>query len=182
MSSQRPHPALESFGEHFPEIGERVFIHRNASVIGRVRLAERVSIFPGASLRGDDGAIVIGACTNIQDNATVHMTEDLSSTTVGERCTIGHNAVLHGCTIEDGCLVGMGAIVMDNAVIRAGSMVGAGALVTANKTFEPGVLILGNPAKAVRALDDKEREWLDYSWRHYCETAERYLRARDGAR
>ncbi len=165
---------LEPFLEHHPKLNEGAWVHGAATVIGEVELGRRVSVWPGAVLRGDMGRIVIGDDSNIQDHCVVHMTSGLSVTTVGERVTVGHRALLHGCEVGSDCLIGMGAILLDNCVIPEGSMVGAGSLVTGGKTFPSGHLILGAPARAVRELTADDREWIAYSWKHYLDTMRHY--------
>src|SRR5688572_27413957 len=147
---------LEPYKQHHPVVHPAAYVHPNATVIGDVVIDEEASIWPGAVLRGDDGPIRIGARTSIQDGSVVHMTKGLSATTVGARVTVGHNVILHGCTVEDDCLIGMGAILLDGAVIGRGSLVGAGALVTQNKVIPPGSVVLGNPGKVVRQAGEKE--------------------------
>lgn len=172
---------LEAFLEHRPKLHETAWVHDSATVIGEVDLGAGVSVWPGAVLRGDMGPIVIGDSSNIQDQSVVHMTGGLSVTTLGERVTVGHRVLLHGCRVGNDCLIGMGAILLDNCVIPDDSMVGAGSLVTGGKTFPSGHLILGSPARAVRPLTDKDREWIHYSWKHYVDTMAHYRRARDGS-
>jgi carbonic anhydrase/acetyltransferase-like protein (isoleucine patch superfamily) len=140
-----------------PQFGARVFVAEGAAVIGAVELAEDVSIWYGVVLRGDVGRIRIGARTNIQDNATVHMTGGVSDASIGSDVTVGHNAVIHGAIIEDGSLIGMQAVVMDNARIGAGSWVAAGSVVPPNLVVPPGVLVRGSPAKVARELKPEER-------------------------
>lgn len=171
---------IDAYGDKVPAIAESAFVHESAVVIGDVELAADVSIWPQVTLRGDEGQIRIGEGTNIQDGTTIHMTGGLSHTLVGARVTVGHNCILHGCRVGDGALVGMGAIVLDNAVIGEGAMVGAGALVTQNKEIPPHTLAFGNPVKVIRELNENERQYLAYAWRHYVEQAGRY-RARRGA-
>ena len=130
------------------------WIAETAVVIGRVRLKSEASVWWGAVLRGDNEWIEIGERSQVQDNATLH-TDPGFPLTVGEGCTIGHHAILHGCTIGDGALVGMGATVLNGARIGADSIVGAGALVTEGKEFPPRSLIVGAPARAIRTLDEK---------------------------
>src|SRR5271167_2923720 len=132
---------------------DRYWIAPNASVIGDVVLGEDCGIWFGATARGDNEMITIGARSNIQEASTLH-TDIGFPLDIGEDCTIGHNAILHGCTIGDGSLVGMGAIVLNGAKIGRGCLVGAGALVTEGKVFPDGSLIVGSPAKVMRALDE----------------------------
>ena len=162
---------IESFGGLTPHIHPSVFVHPSAVIIGDVRIADDASIWPTAVLRGDMGLIEIGACTNIQDGAIAHDTGGISTTRIGQRCTIGHRAILHGCIVEDDCLIGMGAIVMDNAVIGRGSIVAAGALVTAKKVIPPGSMVMGSPGQVTRAVSPKDTEWIAYSWKVYLERA-----------
>ncbi|SVD78834.1 uncharacterized protein METZ01_LOCUS431688, partial [marine metagenome] len=115
-----------------PQLGEDIYVSENAMVIGDVTLGDEVNIWFGAVLRGDMHYIKIGNRTNIQDNSVVHVTTGVSPTNIGNGVTVGHSAIIHGCTIEDDCLIGMGAILMDDAVIGAGSLIGAGALVPPN--------------------------------------------------
>ena len=161
-----------------PRVDPAAFVHQAATLIGDVEIGPRASIWPGAVLRGDDGPIRIGAETSIQDGSVVHMTSGLSRTTVGQRVTVGHGVILHGCTVEDECLIGMGAIVLDNAVVGRGSVIGAGALVTQNKHIPPGSLVYGNPAKVIRPCGDAERALIDNGWREYVERCREYLEAR----
>ena len=131
----------------------RYWLAPNACLIGDVLLGEDCGIWFGATLRGDNERITIGARSNIQEGSTLH-TDPGSPLTIGEDCTIGHNAILHGCTIGDGSLIGMGAIILNNAVIGRGCLVGAGALVTEGKVFPDGSMIVGSPAKPIRTLDE----------------------------
>ena len=126
---------------------EHAYIAPNATVTGDVSLGKDVSIWYGAVLRGDSGAITIGDGSNVQDNCVIH-----EKTTLGTGCTVGHGAILHGCTIGNHCLVGMGAIVLDGAVLEDNCMVGAGGLVTGKTVAPAGSLLLGNPAKVVKQL------------------------------
>jgi carbonic anhydrase/acetyltransferase-like protein (isoleucine patch superfamily) len=130
------------------------WIAETAVVIGRVRLKSEASVWWGAVLRGDNEWIEIGECSQIQDNATLH-TDPGFPMTIGRGCVIGHNVVLHGCTVGDGSLIGMGAILLNGARIGMSSIVGAGAVVTEGKTFPDHSLIVGAPARAIRTLDEK---------------------------
>lgn len=147
-----------------PRINPTAFTAANATVIGDVTLGEESSVWFQCVLRADIHRIVIGPRSNIQDGAVVHLADDFG-TEVGELVTVGHKAILHACKIADEVLVGMGAIVLDGAEIGARSIVGAGAIVTGGKVFPPGSLILGTPAKVVRALTLEEqsgiRTWAD---------------------
>lgn len=135
------------------EDDEAVWIAPDARVIGDVRVGRDAGIWFGAVLRGDNERITIGAGSNVQEHCVLH-TDPGFPLTVGEGCTIGHRAILHGCTIGDGSLVGMGAIVLNGARIGRSCLVGAGALVTEGKAFPDGSLIVGSPARVVRQLDD----------------------------
>lgn len=150
-----------------PRVDPSAFVHEAATLIGQVTIGARASIWPGVVLRGDDGPIVIGDETSIQDGSVVHMTSGLSRTTVGARVTVGHGVILHGCTVEDECLIGMGAILLDNVRVGRGSVVGAGALVTLGKEIPPGSLVYGNPARIVRPCGEAERGLIENGWREY---------------
>jgi len=160
-------------------IGAGVFLAETCAVIGDVEIGADASIWYGAVVRGDVMPIRIGARTNLQDNAVVHVTSDRYGTTIGSDCTIGHAAIIHACTVEDFCLVGMGAIVLDGCVIGRGSFVGAGALVTPGTVIPPGSLVLGSPAKVKRPITDAEREQIEYGAAHYVELARDYLASDD---
>lgn len=157
---------IHRIGDRVPQTKEAAFIAWNAEVSGTVTLEKDVSVWFGASLRGDIEPIRVGEGTNIQDNATVH-TDFNAPCTIGKGVTIGHNAVIHGCTVEDGCLIGMGAVILSRAVIGRESIVGAGSLVTEGKVFPPRSLILGSPAKVVRTLDDAAVEAIRKNSGHY---------------
>lgn len=148
---------------------ENVMIAEGASVVGDVTLAKGVSIWYNAVLRGDEGAITVGENTNIQDGAILH-----EETRVGAGCTVGHNAIVHGCTVGDNTLIGMGAIVLNGAKIGNDCIVGAGALVTGKMDAPDGSMILGSPAKIVRQLTEAEIEGNRESCRGYLHAAELY--------
>ena len=164
---------LYALGDRQPIVHETAWIAPSADVIGEVVLDERVSLWFGAVVRADNGPVRIGARTNIQDGAVLH-SDPGSPLTIGVDCTVGHRAIVHGCTVEDGCLIGMGATVLNDAVIGAGSLVGAGALVTEGKVFPPGSLIVGAPARAVRTLDADQVEQLRASATGYAERGRLY--------
>lgn len=144
-----------ALGERRPSLGQGAWIAPSADVIGDVLLGARSSIWFGAVLRGDNEPILIGEETNIQDGAVCHSDIDIPLH-IGARVTVGHQANLHGCTIGDDCLIGMGARILNRAVIGENCLVGAGALVTEGKMFEPGMLIVGVPARVVRPLTEQE--------------------------
>ena len=153
----------------------RFWIAPDAQVVGHVILAEDVGIWFGAAIRGDNEPIRIGARSNIQEGAVLH--SDMGfPLTIGADVTIGHRAILHGCTIGDGALIGMGATVMNGARIGAGSIIGAGALVTEGKEIPEGSLVMGAPAKVIRALDAETRQRLLGSAAHYVENALRFAK------
>lgn len=142
------------------------YIHPSSVVIGDVTLGRDASVWPTAVLRGDSDRIVIGAESNVQDGAVVHVDPGVP-VRVGDRVTIGHRAVIHGCTIEDDCLVGIGAIILNGAVIGTGSVIGAGAVVPEGMIVPPGSLVLGLPAKVVRPVNDELRERIAHGARTY---------------
>ncbi|HIV78372.1 MAG TPA: gamma carbonic anhydrase family protein [Candidatus Sphingomonas excrementigallinarum] len=164
---------LYALEDRRPVVHETAWISPSADVIGEAVLGEQVSLWFGAVVRADNGPVHIGARTNVQDGAVLH-SDPGSPLTVGADCTIGHRAILHGCTVGDRCLIGMGAIVLNDAVIGAGSLVGAGALVTEGKVFPSGSLIVGAPARAVRMLEPGQIERLRASATGYAERAGRY--------
>lgn len=166
---------IRTFNGKRPELGRGVFLAETCAVIGDVVIGEETSIWYGTVVRGDVMPIRIGARTSIQDNSVIHVTSGFSGTIIGNDCTVGHNAIIHACTVEDLCLIGMGSIILDGAVIGKGSLVGAGALVTPGTVIPPGSLVIGSPAKVKRPINDKEREQITYGAQHYVELTRRYL-------
>lgn len=163
-----------------PEIGAGVWIAPDANVIGRVILEDGANVWFGATLRGDNEPVRVGRGTNIQENTVCH-TDMGYPLTIGADCTIGHKAMLHGCTIGDGTLIGMGATVLNGARVGAGCLIGAGALITEGKEIPDGSLVMGAPGRVVRMLDDAARARLLASAAHYRANATRFrqgLRAR----
>jgi carbonic anhydrase/acetyltransferase-like protein (isoleucine patch superfamily) len=158
-------PLYEFRGQR-PTVPASAWVAPSAELIGDVQLAEDVSVWFGAVIRGDNTTIPIGARSNIQEGAMLH-SDPGSPLNVGEDCTIGHHAILHGCTIGNRVLIGMGAIVLNNATIADDCIVGAGALVTEGKTFPAGSLIVGSPARAVKQLDERAIAMLKVSAAHY---------------
>lgn len=158
-----------------PTVPQSCFIEGTAVVIGDVVMGELCSVWFNTVIRGDVNYIRIGQRTNVQDLCMLHVTHDTHPLIIGDDVTIGHNVVLHGCTIKDRVLVGMGAIVMDGAVIGEDSIVGAGALVTEGTLVPPKSLILGSPAKVKRPVTDKELGWIQESAENYVTYARQYM-------
>jgi gamma-carbonic anhydrase len=159
----------------FPQLGEEVFIAPGAWLIGDVVIGNGSSVWFNTLVRGDMHFIRIGLETNIQDNSTLHVTGDKFPLVIGDRVTVGHRAIVHGCVVEDDCMIGMGSIVMDGARIGAGSLVGAGAVVTPGTVVPPGSLVLGTPAKVARPVNDRERRLIVDAAVHYRGLARDYL-------
>ena len=147
-----------------------VFIAQGAVVVGDVHMGKESSVWYNAVVRGDMAPVYIGDQTNIQDLSMLHVGEGYPCT-IGNRVTVGHRAILHGCTVEDDCLIGMGAILLNGAHVGAGSVVGAGAVIMQGKTVPPGSLILGMPARVLRPVDNALRQRVDLSWKHYATEA-----------
>jgi carbonic anhydrase/acetyltransferase-like protein (isoleucine patch superfamily) len=172
---------IRPFEKKTPELGQRVYIDPNAVVIGQVKLGDDVSVWPMAVIRGDVNTISIGDACNIQDAAILHVTHDGPFTPggipliLGYGITVGHQAMLHACRIDDFCLIGMGAMVLDGVHIEHHVMVGAGSLVPPGKRLRSGYLYLGNPAREIRALTEKELANLEYSANHYKRLKDKYL-------
>lgn len=152
-----------------------IVICEGAHVVGDVKLGKGVNIWYNAVIRSDDGKIVVGENTNIQDNAVMH-----AETTVGTGCTIGHSAIVHGCTVGNNVLIGMGAIILNGAVIGNDCIVGAGAVVTGKMNAPAGSMILGNPARVVRSLTQEEIEGIRESADEYLELAKNYRKSKLG--
>ena len=161
------------FDEVKPKINENTYISESVDIIGKVEIEDNVNIWFGTRLRADMNKIVIGANTNIQENSVVHV--DINSPCIiGKNVTIGHGAIIHGCSISDNVLVGMGSIILNNAQIGKNTIIGAGSLVTQGKSFPEGVLILGNPAKVVRKLTQAEIENIQCSADNYVRLSKKY--------
>lgn len=174
---------IRSFGQKKPVIASTAYVDPAAVVIGEVSLAENVSIWPGAVLRGDIHFIRVGRDTNIQDGTVIHVTHASEynemgfPVSIGEQVTIGHRVVLHGCTVGDRVLVGMNSTVLDGAVLQPGCMVGAHSLVPPNKVLDVGYLYVGSPVKKVRPLTEKEINFLTYSAENYVELSKKFLKS-----
>ena len=172
---------ISAYLDTLPVLGARVFLHDSAQVIGDVQIGDDSSVWCNAVLRGDVNRITIGKCSNVQDLTMGHVAHRTaakpngSPLIIGDYVTIGHAVILHGCTIGNACLIGMGSIVMDDAVIGDEVMLGAGSLVPPGKRLESGMLYIGRPAVAVRALSAEERAYLRYSAEHYVRVKDNYL-------
>ena len=164
-----------------PILGDRVYLHPSCQIIGDVKLGDDSSVWCNTVLRGDVNRIEIGRGSNIQDLTMGHVSHktpdkpDGSPLIIGDYVTIGHSVILHGCRIGNECLIGMGSIILDDVVIPDHVMVSAGSLVSQGKTLESGMLYLGRPAKAVRALTEEEVKYLRYSAGHYMQLKDDYL-------
>ena len=167
--------AIYQLGDDAPRIAATAWVADNAQVIGRVELADDASVWYGAVLRGDNDRITVGARSNVQDGSVLHADAGFPLT-LGADVTVGHQAMLHGCTVGDGSLIGIQAVVLNGATIGRRCLVGAGAVVTEGKEFPDGSLILGSPAKAVRSITPEQVERLRFGALHYVENAERHRR------
>ena len=150
-----------------PEMGKDCFIATNATIVGDVVMGDGCSVWFNAVVRGDVNSIRIGNKVNIQDGAVIHCTYEKTQTLIGDNVSIGHNAIVHGCTIEDHVLIGMGAIVMDGAVIGKGSIVAAGAIVTQGTKVPPGTIYAGNPAKYLKDVSPELDAAIDRTANNY---------------
>lgn len=164
---------LYALGGRQPQIAADAWVAPSADLIGEVHLSTHASVWFGAVIRADNTPIRIGVRTNVQDGATLH-SDPGAPCTLGEDVTVGHRAILHGCTIGDRVLVGMGAVILNHAVIAENCLIGAGALITEGKTFPPGHLIVGSPAKAIRPLDESQKAMLKASAALYAAKQRQY--------
>ncbi|MCS6817530.1 MAG: gamma carbonic anhydrase family protein [Blastocatellia bacterium] len=162
----------------WPQIAETAFVEETAIVVGDVEIGEHSSIWFHAVVRGDVHRIRIGRDTNIQDGVVVHVTGGRFPVLIGDRVTIGHRAIVHGCTIGDECLIGMGAILLDGVVVGERSLIAAGSVVREGTQVPPGSLVAGVPARIVRELTEEELRRIEGGWRSYRELKEQYLAGR----
>jgi len=173
--------SVRAFENNQPIIGERVFIDPTALVVGDVTIGDDSSVWPMATIRGDVHSISIGARTSIQDGSVLHVTHagpydpNGHDLIIGDDVTVGHRAIIHGCTIENHCLIGMGAVVMDDAVIQSKVILGANSLVPPGRKLEGGFLWVGSPARKIRSLTEEELKFFDYSARNYVKLKDRHL-------
>jgi carbonic anhydrase/acetyltransferase-like protein (isoleucine patch superfamily) len=170
---------IRSFKGITPTLAPTAYVDQAAQVIGDVHLAEHVSIWPMAVLRGDDHFIRIGAWSNIQDGCILHEEEGRAPVLVGERVTVGHGVILHACRIASHCLIGMGAIILSNVEIGEGSIIAAGAVVPESVIIPPCSLVMGIPAKVRRPVAPEERTRIDEGSVHYARLKNIYLAERD---
>ena len=170
---------LKAFEGKKPRVGQRVFVAENAAVIGDVEIGDDCSIWFATTVRGDVNLIRIGSRTNVQDNCTIHVTHEKWPAVIAEEVTIGHGAIVHGCTVHRGALIGMGSRVLDGAVVGESALVGAGALVPEGMKVPARTLVVGVPARVKRALTEDELAKLEQSWRNYVSYKEKYLSQRD---
>lgn len=165
--------AIYQLDDLTPDVHPTAWVSDNAQVMGRVTLAEDASVWFGVVIRGDTSTIAIGKGSNVQDNSVLHADVGMPLV-IGEGVTVGHQVMLHGCTVGNHSLIGIGAIVLNGAKIGNNCLVGAGALVTEGKEFPDGSMIIGSPAKAVRMLSPEQMEGLKMSAKHYVDNANRY--------
>jgi carbonic anhydrase/acetyltransferase-like protein (isoleucine patch superfamily) len=164
-----------SYKHYKPSIGKNVFMSQNCTIIGRCFIDEDCSIWYNSVLRGDVNDIKIGRGTNIQDGCILHCDKEYE-TKIGENVTVGHNAIIHGCTIGNNCLVGMGATILDGAVIGNNVIIGANSLITSGKNIPSGMLVMGSPAKVARELTPEEIEGIRHSAEGYIRLSKEYAK------
>ncbi len=165
--------AIFSISDKIPQIARTAYVDESATVTAQVTLADDVSVWPSASIRGDEAPISVDEGSNIQDCAVLH-TDPGKPCQVGKGVTVGHSAILHGCTIGSHTLIGMGAVILNGTVIGSETLVGAGTLIAENKTFPDGVLILGRPGRIVRELTPQEKKAIRHNAKSYIEQKVRY--------
>jgi carbonic anhydrase/acetyltransferase-like protein (isoleucine patch superfamily) len=166
--------SIRTYGGRTPQIAATAYVDEAAVVIGDVCIGEDSSVWPGVVIRGDVHWIRIGARTNIQDGAVLHVMRDECPLSIGDAVTVGHGAILHGCTIESRCLIGMGSIILNNARIGIGSIIAAGTLVPEGTVVPPGSLFMGHPGKFRRALTAEDQQSIDRYAERYVEYKESY--------
>jgi len=174
---------IESFRGKRPSIHRTAFVHPSATVIGDVTIGKHSSVWPGAVIRGDFGKIVIGDYTCVQDNAVIHVGEFITGkkpkyfpTRIGNYVIVGHQALVHGCTIEDSCVIGGGSIIFNGAIVRKGSMIGLGAVVLREAEVLPKTIVVGIPARPLRKATPEEIKNIKLQAKNYAKLAEKYLK------
>lgn len=166
---------IYSYENKKPIIASSVFVAQSADIIGDVKIEEDSSIWFGVVIRGDSNYIKIGRGSNIQDNSVIHVNSNDNGVNIEDNVTVGHGAILHGCTIRSNCLIGMGSTIMDNVEIGEGTIIGANSLVTSGKKISSGVLCMGSPAKVIRKLTEEEKLGITQNADHYIEMGKKYL-------
>ncbi|MBM3739694.1 MAG: gamma carbonic anhydrase family protein [Acidobacteria bacterium] len=166
---------IRSYRGALPQIAPSAYIDPSAQVIGNVSIGERASVWCNTTLRGDIQSITIGEESNVQDNSVLHVDAPDFPLVIGDRVTVGHSVVLHGCTVEDDCLIGIGAIVLNGARIGAGSVIAASALIPEGMQVPPGSMVMGVPGKIRREVSEEEKVRFRENAQHYVETRQRYL-------
>ncbi len=174
MANDRHQPLILPHHGITPTIAESAFIAPTATITGDTVIGDETSIWFGCVLRGDVDRIRIGARVNVQDGTIIHCSRDKYPTTIGDDVSIGHMALLHGCTLESGCFIGMSAVIMDDVVVESGAFVAAGALVTPHKRIKAGELWTGRPARLARAVGPDEREVMEYNIGNYVRLGREY--------
>ncbi len=164
---------LYKYLNHSPQIDSSVYIAPTATIIGRVTIEKESSIWFNTILRADINTIEIGSQTNIQDSCVLHVTNEYG-VKIYDRVTVGHGAIIHGCTIESDCLIAMGAFILDGAIIKSGSLIAAGAVVSPCTVIPPNSLVMGTPAKVTRQMRDEDKEKMKHNWQNYIEYAKTY--------
>ncbi len=163
------------YKDKIPVISKTCFIANSTNIIGDVKIGSETNVWFGTTIRADMHYIRIGKRTNIQDNSIIHVTTDIAPTIIGNGITIGHGAIIHGCTIKDNCLIGMGSIIMDEVVINEGSMIAAGALIPPRTIVPKNTLMVGSPAKPIRKLRTIEKNEIFERAQHYIDLANDYI-------
>ncbi len=171
---------IKPYKGKFPKIDPTVFLAENAVIIGDVEIGKDSSIWYNVVIRGDVNYIRIGERTNIQDGTIIHVDHAKYPTIIGNEVTVGHNVMLHACTIQDRCLIGMSSTIMDGVIVETGSIVAAGALVTPGKVVKSGTLWAGIPAKYIRDLTPEEKLWLEKSYKNYVKYKNNYIKEEKG--
>jgi carbonic anhydrase/acetyltransferase-like protein (isoleucine patch superfamily) len=172
--------AIEPYRDFTPQLGQKVFVHPSATVIGDVEIGDQASVWPNVVIRGDVNSIRIGPRSNIQDGSILHVSHRRASDpegsplVLGQDVSVGHGVILHGCILHDECLVGMGSLVMDKAVIESRVLLGAGSLVPEGQVLQSGWLYLGRPARQVRRLTEEELDYFVYLAKGYVKLAGEY--------
>ncbi|MBC8059859.1 MAG: gamma carbonic anhydrase family protein [Clostridiaceae bacterium] len=166
---------IHKFRGIVPQVHKSCFVAESAQIIGEAVLKQDASVWFGAVVRADDNKINIGKGSNIQDNCILHSSIKEGNIVIGEKVTVGHGAILHGCKINNNCLIGMGAIILDGAEIGENTIIGAGSLVTSNKNIPAGVLCLGSPARVIRELTEEEIQAIADSAKHYIDIISEYI-------